>query len=436
MSVPVAASDPPTSSAGTAGPGRRRCKSRPQTPGALRPSDVIGAFFLAAIAMLVAGVAAAVVDAIDPWPWGRWLALHLIFVGGISQLVLGASQFFAGAFLATDPPARGWIRAQLVAWNAGAVLLAIAVPVRSDALVDFAVAALLIGLACYGWSLLSMQRGSLQRAPWAVRWYLAAAFCLALGITAGTMLATGAAWPHGNLLSAHMALNVGGWFGAAIVGTLHTFFPSLTRSTLARPRLQAPTFAAWIAGIAALAVGYGWLIDPLAVAGWIALTIAAAALSVNIALSLRSAPRPVTLPARMLALAQAFLVAGLLVACVGAISNGPADALAGSLRPAVGTLLVAGWVGVTVLGSLFHLLSVLVRVRDLRTPLPAPRPRLDAATAVVVALGVLGVAATRLAEGTGLDGLASAVLLVAYAMLAMRLVRLIARVLTVARPIV
>jgi nitrite reductase (NO-forming) len=393
---------------------------------------VIGAFFLAAIAMLVAGVAAAVVDAIDPWPWGRWLALHLIFVGGISQLVLGASQFFAGAFLATDPPGRGWIRAQLVAWNAGAVLLAIAVPVRSDALVDFAVAALLIGLACYGWSLLSMQRGSLQRAPWAVRWYLAAAFCLALGITAGTMLATGAAWPHGNLLSAHMALNVGGWFGAAIVGTLHTFFPSLTRSTLARPRLQAPTFAAWIAGIAALAVGYGWLIDPLAVAGWIALTIAAAALSVNIAL----APRPVTLPARMLALAQAFLVAGLLVACVGAISNGPADALAGSFRPAVGTLLVAGWVGVTVLGSLFHLLSVLVRVRDLRTPLPAPRPRLDAATAVVVALGVLGVAATRLAEGTGLDGLASAVLLVAYAMLAMRLVRLIARVLTVARPIV
>ena len=156
----------------------------------------------------------------------------------------------------------------------------------------------------------------------------------------------------------------------------------------------------------------------------------------NIALSLRSAPRPVTLPARMLALAQAFLVAGLLVACVGAISNGPADALAGSFRPAVGTLLVAGWVGVTVLGSLFHLLSVLVRVRDLRTPLPAPRPRLDAATAVVVALGVLGVAATRLAEGTGLDGLASAVLLVAYAMLAMRLVRLIARVLTVARPIV
>ncbi|MFN8112243.1 MAG: hypothetical protein U0R51_03480 [Solirubrobacterales bacterium] len=395
---------------------------------------MIGAFFLAGIAMVVAGAIAALIDAVDPWPWGRWLALHLVFVGGISQLVLGASQFFAGAFLATDPPGRAWIRAQLAAWNAGAVLLAIAVPLRSDALVELAVAALFAGLACYGWSLLGLQRRSLQRAPWAVRWYLAAALFLAVGIAAGTMLATGTVWTHGNLLSAHMALNVGGWFGAAIVGTLHTFYPSLTRSTLARPGLQAPTFAAWTAGITALAVGYGWLIDPLAVAGWVALALAAAALSVNVVLSLRAAPRPVTLPARMLALAQVFLVAGLLVACVGAISNGPADALSGSLRPAVGTLLVAGWVGVTVLGSLFHLLSVLVRVRDLKTPLPAPRARLDATTAVALAVGVLGVAATQLAGDTGLGGLASVVLAVAYAMLAARLVRLVARVLTVARP--
>lgn len=433
MSHPVTTPDLPGPGQ-PAGDASRRCKPRPQSTGALRPSDVIGAFFLAGIAMLVAGAIAALIDAIDPWPWGRWLALHLIFVGGISQLVLGASQFFAGAFLATDPPGRAWIRGQLAAWNAGAVLLAIAVPLRSDALVELAVAALLTGLACYGRSLLGLQRRSLQRAPWAVRWYLAAALFLAVGIAAGTMLATGTVWTHGNLLSAHMALNVGGWFGVAIVGTLHTFYPSLTRGTLARPGLQAPTFASWTAGVAALAVGYGWLIDPLAVAGWVALSFAAAALSVNIALSLRSAPRPVTLPARMLALAQVFLVAGLLVACVGAISNGPADALSGSLRPAVGTLLVAGWIGVTVLGSLFHLLSVLVRVRGPKTPLAAPRPRLDTATAGALALGVLGVAATQLVGDTGLGELASVVLAVAYAMLAARLVRLVARVLTVARP--
>ncbi|MEZ5075062.1 MAG: hypothetical protein R2691_09565 [Solirubrobacterales bacterium] len=400
----------------------------------LRPSDVIGAFFIAGIAMLVAGGVAALVDAIDPWPWGRWLALHLIFVGGISQLVLGASQFFAGAFLATDPPGRAWIRAQLGLWNVGAVLLAIAVPVRSDALVGLAVAALIAALGCYGAALVLMQRGSLQTAPWAVRWYAAAALALTVGIAAGAMLATGSVWSHGNLLAAHMSLNVGGWFGTAIVGTLHTFYPSLTRSRLARPDLQAATFAAWVAGIAALTVGYGWLIDPLATAGWIALALAAALLTVNVALSLRAAPRPLTLPARLLALAQAFLLAGLIVACAGAVGSGPADALTGTLRSAVGTLLVAGWVGVTVVGSLLHLLAVLVRVRHPATPMPSPRPTLDQATIAVVAVGVLGVATAQLAEAPGLRAAGSIVLAAGYALLISRVAPLAGRVMTAARP--
>jgi len=400
----------------------------------LRPSDVIGAFFIAGIAMLLAGAAAAILDAVDPWPWGRWLALHLIFVGGISQLVLGASQFFAGAFLATDPPGRGWIRVQLGLWNAGAVLLAVAVPVGSDALVGLAVAALIAGLACYGVSLALMQRDSLQTAPWAVRWYAAAAAALAVGIAAGAVLATGTVWSHGDLLAAHMSLNVGGWFGTAIVGTLHTFFPSLTRSRLARPRLQAPTFAAWVAGVAALAVGYGWLIDPLAIAGWIVLTAAAALLAVNIALSYRSAPPPRTLPTRLLAVAQVLLLAGLLVACVGAIGSGPADALAGTARSAVGTLLVTGWVGITVLGSLLHLLAVLVRVRDPARPMPAPRARLDRLTAAVAAIGVLVLAAGQLAEAPGARAAGSIVLAIGYAMVLARLAPLVTRVATVARP--
>ena len=77
--------------------------------------------------MLAAAVAGSI-QAIAPWPWGRWLALHLAFVGGVSQLVLGASQFFAGAFLATDPPPRRLVRGQLLAWNAGAILLALGDP--------------------------------------------------------------------------------------------------------------------------------------------------------------------------------------------------------------------------------------------------------------------------------------------------------------------
>lgn len=94
-------------------------------PRSLRPSDLLAAFFTAGIACLVAGGAVALADALADWPAGRWLALHLLLVGGVSQLVLGAGQFFAGAFLATDPPPRWLIGVQLGSWNGGTALVAV-----------------------------------------------------------------------------------------------------------------------------------------------------------------------------------------------------------------------------------------------------------------------------------------------------------------------
>ena len=84
-------------------PPARHCrrKSLPRREGELRPTDVIGAFFICGLGFLLAAVAVGLAQWLAPWPWGRWLALHLAFVGGVSQLVLGATQFFVGAFLAT-----------------------------------------------------------------------------------------------------------------------------------------------------------------------------------------------------------------------------------------------------------------------------------------------------------------------------------------------
>ena len=89
------------------------------------------------------------IQAAAPWAWGRWLTLHLAFVGGVSQLVLGASQFFAGAFLATDPPPRRLVRAELVGWNLGAVILAIAIPRAAGSAVWLAVALLVVALGLW-----------------------------------------------------------------------------------------------------------------------------------------------------------------------------------------------------------------------------------------------------------------------------------------------
>jgi len=414
---------------------QRRCRGRRRRePGELRPTDVVGAFFVLGLAFLAAGVAAAVVDAIEPWAWGRWLALHLAFVGGVSQLVLGASQFFSGAFLATDPPPRALVRAQLATWNLGSILLAVAVPGSTEWLIELAVALLLGGLALYVTGLARMRRRSLNRIPWATRWYAAAAILFGLGIFAGATIARGGAWAYGDLLAAHMALNLGGWFGTAIVGTLHTFYPSLTGTELAYPRLQPWTIAAWVAGVAATAAGYAWSLDWLAVAGWLSMTIAALLLAANVLACSRRAPAPVTLAARLVGTAQAFLVAGLLVSALAAIEGGPSQAIAGGTRAAVGTLLVAGWIGLTVLGSLLQLLSVMLRVRDLRRPMPVARPALDLPLVAVAGLAVAGVALGELTGASVLRTACALALLAVYALLGARVAGLGALVLTRARP--
>jgi nitrite reductase (NO-forming) len=399
-----------------------------------RPSDLIGAFFIAGLAMMGAGVAAALVQSADPWARGDWLALHLVVVGGISQLVLGASQFFAGAALATEPPPRRLIREQLVGWNAGTLLVAVGVPLEIRVLV-FSGAALLTGtLAAYAAGLLGMHRRSLATKPWASRWYLAGASCLTVGLLAGVGLATGAPWSHGNLLAAHMVLNLGGWFGTAIVGTLHTFYPSLTGSRLRHPRLQLPALAAWSSGIVALCLGYAFSLEALALGGWVLLAGAAGMLSANLVGSLRFATRSLSLAAKLVGAAQLFLPAGLLLAVVSSLEAGALQAITGSTRDALGVLLLAGWIGLTVCGSLLHLLAVLIGPRGLAARVPRARSHGDSAFTTAAVAGVISLAAARVADAGALGQLPEILVFIVYAVLGGRIAYLAARLMKDARP--
>ena len=202
---------------------RRHCTRR-SAPGAPRPSDLLASFFAAAICAMLLAAGAAIASTVTRLDWLHWTAVHLALLGGVSQLVLGAGQFFSCAFLATDPPSRRLIGAQLLAWNAGTALVVVGVPTAITPLLDAGGCLLAVGLVLFAAGLRSMQRRSLQRARWALRWYQASAACLALGGLCGILLARDARWPHGSLPGVHLALTLGGWLGTAIVGTLHTFF--------------------------------------------------------------------------------------------------------------------------------------------------------------------------------------------------------------------
>lgn len=397
----------------------RRCEPRKTfDPDGLRPTDMLLGFLWLGIGFLVLAAATAAFGSAIGIERARWLAIHLALVGGVSQFVLGAAQFFAGAFLATGPPPRALIRAQMALWGCGTLLVAWGVAGARTAPTLLGAAALLGALAVFAAALAGLRSASLQRAPWALRWYLTAAAFLACGVVAGAALAEGVAWTAGSLLPAHLALNVAGWLGCAIVGTLHTFYPSLTRTELPLPRLQGPTFAAWSLGAAAQAIGYALDQPWLAVVGWGCLLIGAALLSVNVLLCAR-AGWPLSLSAQLLGAAQACMIAGLGVALIG-VASSPAAALTGSTRSAVAALLLAGWVGMTVLGSLLHLLSVIRHVRTLPRPAPAPAWPVDGMLAPLGLLGAAGLAASQLAGLPALALPSAAALAAVYLMLGAR----------------
>jgi nitrite reductase (NO-forming) len=385
------------------GSGCRR-RRRPLPPTAMAPAGLLRMFFLTAVAFLVAGavVAALARAGVLGW-WGGWLALHLVLLGGVSQLVLGAGQFFTTAFLATHPPRRAVVRAQVILWSAGTVAVAIGVPARRDPLVDAGAGAIAVGLVLFASSLLGLERRSLNSGHWAVRWYYASAIGLGVGVVLGVLMARGVAWSGADLLAGHLSCNLLGWMGTAIVGTLHTFHPSLTRTRLRHPRLQGPTFQAWTAGVVLVVAGYLLDAGPVVAVGWLALTAATALLAVNVVAGVRAAPRPLALPALLVGAAQAFLVAGMLVATVAVIADGPHSLSDPDRRPLLTVLFLGGWIGLTVTGSLLHLLAVLRHIRRFPAPPVPPRPRRDRWTAVAAVGALVVLVVSRL---PGVDSLA------------------------------
>lgn len=171
-----------------------------------------------------------------------------------------------------------------------------------------------------------------------------------------------------------------------------------------------------------LAVGAAVSSRPVLAAGWTELLFAAVVLCENLLASLRAAPRPLTLPARLLALAQVFLTTGLAVGLAATIDAGVSGAFAGAWSAPLAVLLLAGWIGLTVVGSLLHLLAILARIRRFALAVPAPRPGRDRA---LTAAAATAIAALALSHAPGLAPLtapAAALTFAVGAVLAIRVV--------------
>lgn len=205
---------------------------------------------------------------VHPWlPAPRWLMLHLLFLGAISHSILVWSEHFAVALLhaqRTDADLRRQ-DARLILLNLGTVTVVAGV-LSTWWPVTVAGAALVVtAVGWHGAALYRRLRRALgSRFTVTVHYYVAAATLLPVGAVLGTVLARGLADPtHGQTKLSHALLNVLGWMGLTILGTLVTLWPAMLRTRMPDASVAAARRALPVLVVSLLVAAAGALLGAL-----------------------------------------------------------------------------------------------------------------------------------------------------------------------------
>ena len=221
MSTPT--TRPPNGTRPTAGPasGNRRRGFQP-----LRDLPVMG--WLAVLVL---------VTLVHPWvPAPRWLMLHLLLLGAVSHAIHVWSQYFAETLLHSAPDEaaqRNRIR-RLGLHNLGALTVIAGVLLDQVLVVTVGATAVAAAALWHVAALVGQLRTALgSRFTHVVRYYVAAAGLLPVGAALGVLLAAdlSGGW-HARVLYAHVTVNLLGWVGLTVLGTLLTLWPTMLRTRI------------------------------------------------------------------------------------------------------------------------------------------------------------------------------------------------------------
>jgi nitrite reductase (NO-forming) len=170
-------------------------------------------------------------------PGSHWLPAHLLLLGAVTNAIFVWSTHFADALLRRRATAgsRRWQAIRMVALNAG-VLAVVAGMVGATWSLTL-VGSVVVGAAAaaHGITLALQARAALpSRFGATVRYYICASIALPIGAGLGAALARGTTgqW-HGRLVVAHITLNLLGWIGLTVMGTLVTLWPTMLRTRIA-----------------------------------------------------------------------------------------------------------------------------------------------------------------------------------------------------------
>ncbi len=303
-------------------------------------------------------VASTLVHPLLPAP--RWLMIHLLLLGAVTHAILVWSTHFTETLLHVAGPSRRQQSWRLAVLNLG-VAAVVAGVLSATWPVTVAGAAAVVGaVVWHGVTLTRMVRGALpSRFSFVVRYYVAAACFLPVGAGLGTTLARDLAEPwHQRLVLAHGTVNVLGWMGLTVAGTVVTLWPTMLRTRLGEgaersARRALPVLVAGIA-LAASAAAAGRL---RVVAVGLLLYLGGLVV-LGIPLGRATVRRPPSTFATWSVGAGALWLVGSLVVLAVGVATASGWAEAGEWFETVTPLLAAGFGAQVLLGALSHLVPV------------------------------------------------------------------------------
>lgn len=351
-------------------------------------------------------------------PMPGWLMIHLLLLGAVTHAILVWSQYFSFALLrsaATDRDRRRQ-SIRLILSNSAAALVIAGVLSGVWAVTVAGAAGLIVAVGWHGATLLARMRGSMPgRFGRTIRYYVASAALLTLGAALGAWLARGDSAPH--LVIAHALINVLGWIGLTVAGTVVTLWRTILRT---RADENAATGASRalpvLAGGVVIAATGAALAQLLVVAAGLLAYLAGLAL---IFLSLLRAARQKA-PHSFAALsvgaaliwwagAVGMVAVGAIVAAIDGSGFAALDTLFGQIVP----YLAAGFAAQVLVGALSYLIPVVLGGGP--TPVRVGTAAFDAAGILRVTVANVALAVCALPVSSLMRVVASMMYLVAMA---------------------
>nr|WP_106506179.1 multicopper oxidase domain-containing protein [Brachybacterium timonense] len=169
-------------------------------------------------------------------PQSRWLLVHMVTLGLVTTSIMIWGQHFAEALLKTrlGPETRPMQVRRIWLLTVGVVVASAGIVGAWPVVVLLGALTISAAMLWYAWALAAQIRASIApRYGATVRAYVMAACLLPVGAVLGTLLAfsPGEPW-QGRLLLAHQIVNVLGFVGLTVAGTLLTLWPTVLRTAL------------------------------------------------------------------------------------------------------------------------------------------------------------------------------------------------------------